>query len=199
MSENLQDCLERYAEDRDAKHIESAYGLLISASKSWKPGRNFVYTSQEILQLAVLSAEANLSEIVSSVINIYESTFGSNSEFRDLISLLFAEICFQEGDFSMGRISLAMSHIERSVYEAIESDHDYIVKNLLILLYKFVRTKLNSSKKSDLVSFLKQKLKMLWILITNNISGSYVLECFLLKLTCKSVQKRSQSASGDSG
>ncbi|RTG87360.1 uncharacterized protein DC041_0009794 [Schistosoma bovis] len=92
MSESIQECLHLYLEDKNVTHVERAFTLLNLASNSWKPGKNFAYTSHDILHLAVVAAEAKLSGTAISVINVFESVFGGNNEFSDLVSLLFAEI-----------------------------------------------------------------------------------------------------------
>ncbi|CAH8584186.1 unnamed protein product [Schistosoma bovis] len=96
MSESIQECLHLYLEDKNVTHVERAFTLLNLASNSWKPGKNFAYTSHDILHLAVVAAEAKLSGTAISVINVFESVFGGNNEFSDLVSLLFAEILFQK-------------------------------------------------------------------------------------------------------
>uniref|UniRef100_A0A5K4EUE0 Putative heterogeneous nuclear ribonucleoprotein k n=1 Tax=Schistosoma mansoni TaxID=6183 RepID=A0A5K4EUE0_SCHMA len=215
MSESLRECLRLYSEDKkgifltqiylSVTHIERAFTLLNLASNSWKPGKNFAYTSYDILHLAVVASEAYLSgtaisvinifesifggnnefsDLVSllfaeilfqkndfsiaylsgtaiSVINIFESIFGGNNEFSDLVSLLFAEILFQKNDFSISTMDLAMGHVEKSIYLATESDHQVIVNNLLVLLYKFVRMKATLFKRAELPLFLRPKLKLL--------------------------------------
>lgn len=67
MSESIQEYLHLYLEDKNGKpcitiylsvtHIERAFTLLNLASNSWKPGKNFAYTSHDILHLAVVAAE----------------------------------------------------------------------------------------------------------------------------------------------
>ncbi|VDP30256.1 unnamed protein product [Schistosoma margrebowiei] len=54
-----------------------------------------------------------------------------------------------------------MGHVEKSIYFATESDHQIIVNNLLILLYKFVRMKATLFKRAELPLFLRPKLKLL--------------------------------------
>ncbi|CAH8566537.1 unnamed protein product [Schistosoma intercalatum] len=161
MSESIQECLHLYLEDKNMTHVERAFTLLNLASNSWKPGKNFAYTSHDILHLAVVAAEAKLSSTAISVINVFESVFGGNNEFSDLVSLLFAEILFQKNEFSISTIGLAMGHVEKSIYFATESDHQIIVNNLLILLYKFVRMKATLFKRAELPLFLRPKLKLL--------------------------------------
>ncbi|XP_018652200.1 putative heterogeneous nuclear ribonucleoprotein k [Schistosoma mansoni] len=161
MSESLRECLRLYSEDKKVTHIERAFTLLNLASNSWKPGKNFAYTSYDILHLAVVASEAYLSGTAISVINIFESIFGGNNEFSDLVSLLFAEILFQKNDFSISTMDLAMGHVEKSIYLATESDHQVIVNNLLVLLYKFVRMKATLFKRAELPLFLRPKLKLL--------------------------------------
>uniref|UniRef100_A0A095AKD6 Uncharacterized protein n=1 Tax=Schistosoma haematobium TaxID=6185 RepID=A0A095AKD6_SCHHA len=171
MSESVQECLHLYLEDKNGKsriiiylsvtHVERAFTLLNLASNSWKPGKNFAYTSHDILHLAVVAAEAKLSGTAISVINVFESVFGGNNEFSDLVSLLFAEILFQKSEFSISTIGLAMGHVEKSIYFATESDHQIIVNNLLILLYKFVRMKATLFKRAEIPLFLRPKLKLL--------------------------------------
>ncbi|CAI2730634.1 unnamed protein product [Schistosoma spindalis] len=161
MSENIHECLHLYLEDKNVTHIERAFTLLSLASNSWRPGKNFAYTSHDILHLAVVATEAYLSGTAISVINIFESVFGGNNEFSDLVSLLFAEILFQKSEFSTSTIGLAMGHIEKSIYFATESDHQIIVNNLLVLLYKFVRMKATLFRRAELPLFLRPKLKLL--------------------------------------
>ncbi|KAH8870968.1 Cilia- and flagella-associated protein [Schistosoma japonicum] len=117
MSVTLQEYLQLYCEDKQTEHIVKAFSLLNFASNTWKPGRNFPYTSYEVLQLALASAEAHMSVTVSSIINIFESVFGTNNEFSDLISLLSAEVLFQQSEYSESNIELAMSQIERLLIE----------------------------------------------------------------------------------
>ncbi|CAH8578672.1 unnamed protein product [Schistosoma bovis] len=161
MSESIQECLHLYLEDKNVTHVERAFTLLNLASNSWKPGKNFAYTSHDILHLAVVAAEAKLSGTAISVINGFESVFGGNNEFSDLVSLLFAEILFQKSEFSISTIGLAMGHVEKSIYFATESDHQIIINNLLILLYKFVRMKATLFKRAEIPLFLRPKLKLL--------------------------------------
>lgn len=54
-----------------------------------------------------------------------------------------------------------MGHVEKSIYFATESDHQIIVNNLLILLYKFVRMKATLFKRAEIPLFLRPKLKLL--------------------------------------
>ncbi|CAH8520188.1 unnamed protein product [Schistosoma turkestanicum] len=77
-----------------------------------------------------------------------------------------------------------MGHIEKSIQYATENEHQNIVNNLLVLLYKFVRTKTTSFKKADLPSFLKPKLKLLIDLHSKNYSlilrfGILLLETYI--------------------
>lgn len=54
-----------------------------------------------------------------------------------------------------------MGHVEKSIYFATESDHQIIINNLLILLYKFVRMKATLFKRAEIPLFLRPKLKLL--------------------------------------